>query len=210
MGWRDRAACASGGRDLSTWFDAVEDPETGRRRVDEQSLARCRAACLRCPVRVACYQDVMEYEGNAVEERRHGVVAGTTPEQRASLFRRFAVSCPDCGEYFDPLSAINGLLVCECGEQVMHEVDDLGDQWLDRHSALAQTVGAWLAANAEPGDRVPPPTALARDLGVRKDDVIRVYRAAVRDGVLVRGDGRGVYYRNWGSRATRGWRPAMR
>jgi hypothetical protein len=137
----------------------------------------------------------MAEEGNAIEERRHGVWAGTTPEQRASLYRRFAVACPECREVFDPAASINGLLVCECGEQVMWSVDDRGDQWLDRHSSLAARVGRWLQDYTEPGERVPSPTALARTLVVRKDDVIRVYRAAVRDGMLRAGPGRGVYYR---------------
>lgn len=149
-------------------------------------------------------------EGNSVEERRYGVRAGTTPEQRASLYRRFAVSCPDCGEFFDPASSINGLLVCECGEQTMWEVDDQGDQWLDRHSALAARVSGWLLDRAVEGDRVPSPTALARELQVRKDDVIRVYRAAVRDGILTEGEGRGVYFRGAGARATAAWQPDPR
>jgi hypothetical protein len=156
---------------------------------------------------VECYEDVMEYEGNAAEDRRHGVRAGTTPEQRASLYRRVAVSCPDCGETFDPLGAIVGELVCSCGDQSMWEVDDLGDQWLDRHSALATRVAEWLSARAVPGERVPSPTALSKELSVRKDDVIRVYRAAVRDGVLTEGEGRGVYYRAPGARATIDWQP---
>lgn len=207
MDWRERAECASGGRDLDRWFDAVEDPDTGERRVDEAGLAECRRACLACPVRVACYAEVMGEEGNAVEERRYGVRAGTTPEQRASLYRRFAVSCPDCGEVFDPAGSIDGVLVCDCGEQLMWEVDDRGDQWLDRHTALAARVAQWLSARAVEGDRVPSPTSLAKELGVRKDDVIRVYRAAVRDGVLVEGAGRGVFTRAAGAKATAGWRP---
>lgn len=136
----------------------------------------------------------MRAEGNATEERRHGVRAATTPEQRASLYRRFAVRCPDCGETYDPAGSINGLLVCDCGEQQMWEVDDRGDGWLDRHSHLAARVRATLDW-AEPGDRVPSPTALAKTLGVRKDDVVRVYRALARDGWVVEGDGRGAYFR---------------
>jgi transcription factor WhiB len=206
--WRERAECASGGTNLDLWFDSVEDPYTGARRIDEPSLALCRRLCGRCPVRIECFADAMRIEGNAVEERRHGVRAGTTPEQRASLYRRFAVACPDCGETFDPAGSVNGRLVCECGEQAMWSVDDRGDQWLDRHSTLAVRVGEWLLGRAAPGERVPSPTALARELQVRKDDVIRVYRAAVRDGVLVEGGGRGVYLRAAGNRAVRGWRPA--
>lgn len=206
--WRTKAACASDGRDLDLWFDAVEDPDSGERRVEESMLAQCRAACTRCPVRVPCFEDIMEFEANAVEERRFGVRAMTTPEQRASLYRRFAVRCPDCGETYDPAGSILGSLVCECGEFVMWEVDDRGDQWLDRHSSLAQRVSAWLVDRALPGQRVPSPTSLAKELQVRKDDVIRVYRAAVRDGVLKEGEARGVYFRGQGNRATADWAPA--
>lgn len=192
--WRDRAACASNGRDLSRFFDAVEDPDTGKRRVDEAALAQCRAACMRCPVRLDCYAEEMATEGGAPAHMRFGVRAGTTPEQRDSLYRRFAVACPDCGETYDPLGAIDGLLVCACGDQRMWSVDDRGDQWLDRHSALAMRVRAWLARESGPGARVPSPTSLARDLRARRDDVIRVYRALVRDGRLIEGEGRGVFY----------------
>lgn len=136
----------------------------------------------------------MEAEANATEERRHGVRAATTPEQRASLYRRFAVRCPDCGETYDPASSINGLLVCDCGEQQMWEVDDRGDQWLDRHSQLARKIRDWYQYTL-PGERVSSPTALAKSMGARKDDVVRVYRAFVRDGWLVEGEGRGVYFR---------------
>ncbi len=152
----------------------------------------------------------MQDEGNAVEERRHGVRAMTTPEQRASLYRRFAVRCPDCGEIYDPAGSIFGSLICECGEFTMWEVDDRGDQWLDRHSSLAQRVARVLLDRALPGNQVPSPTALAKELQVRKDDVIRVYRAAVRDGVLSEGERRGEYFRGAGNRATAEWDPRPR
>lgn len=204
--WRDRAACL-GAPDPNRWFDCVEDPETEERRIDEAALAQCRAACLRCPVRVECFAEAMADEQDAASERRFGVRAMTTPEQRASLYRRFAVGCPDCREIYDPAGLINGKMVCDCGEFEMHEVDDRGDEWLDRHSTLAARMFAEAPRLWAPGDRMLSPTAWAKELHVRKDDAIRVVRAMVRDGLVVKGERRGEYVWQGGRRA---WRPDPR
>lgn len=186
------------------WFDAVEDQETEERRIDEAALASCRAACLRCPVRVECFAEAMADEGADLAQFRFGVRAMTTPEQRYSLRQRFAVACPDCREFYDPAGLINGVMVCDCGEFTMHEVDDRGDEWLDRHSALAARMFSEAPTRWSPGDLMLSPTAWAKELKVRKDDAIRVVRAMVRDGLVRPGERRGEYLWLGGRRA---WRP---
>lgn len=200
--WRDRAACLT--EPLVRFF---EDPLPEYGPPDEGALAYARSFCVRCPVRGQCLDAELREEGRAVEGRRFGVRGGMTPQQRASLYRRGTRCCPRCGEAFDPLGLIDGHLVCECGEKVAPPIPDEGDLWLDRHTQLSKTVVAWVLANTRPGDRVPSPTSLARVLEERKDDVVRVYRALVEDGVVTSGPGRGVYTRNWGRRAIRAWRP---
>jgi hypothetical protein len=201
--WRDRAACL--GEPLVRFF---EDPLPDDGGTDEQALAYARSFCVRCPVRAACLDTELAEEGRAVEGRRFGVRGAMTPAQRASLYRRGTRACPSCNEAFDPLGLIDGHLVCECGERLAARIPDEGDLWLDRHTALATTVVRWVLANSHPGDRVPSPSALARQLGERKDDVVRVYRAMVEDGVVISGPGRGVYTRNWGRGAMKRWVPA--
>lgn len=77
---------------------------------------------------------------------------------------------------------------------------------MDRHSELYPRVVATVFL-ARTGERVPSPTEWARENKVRKDDVIRVYRALVEDGMLVPGEGRGIYVRNRGNGALARWRP---
>lgn len=201
--WRDRAACL--GQPLARFF---EDPFPEDEGTDEQALAYARSFCVRCPVRGECLDAELAEEGRAVEARRFGLRGAMTPAQRASLYRRGTRSCERCGERYDPVGLIDGHLVCDCGEKVAAPIPDEGDLWLDRHTALSKTVVAWVLANTKPGDRIPSPTSLARDLGERKDDVVRVYRAMVEDGVVVSGPGRGVYTRNWGRGAIKRWVPA--
>lgn len=200
--WRERAACL--GQPVNRFFDDIW-PEDGPS--DEQALAFARSHCFKCPVRSDCLDAEMREEGRAVEARRHGLRGATTPQQRASLYRRGTRCCDRCGERYDPVGLITGHLVCECGEKTAAPIPDDGDLWLDRHTDLAKRVGAWMLTVTKAGDRIPSPTSLARQLGERKDDVVRVYRALLEDGVIVSGEGRGVYYRNWGAGAIRRWRP---
>lgn len=197
-----RAACF--GEDTNRFFD---DPLPEEGGIDEVALAYARRFCLRCPVRGTCLDVELTKEGRAVEERRFGVRGAMTPQQRASLYRRGTRACPTCGERYDPAGLITGHLECACGVKLTAPIPDLGDQWLDRHTDLSRRIAAWVLANSGQGDRIPSPTALARQLGERKDDVVRVYRALLEDGVIVAGEGRGVYYRNAGPGAVKRWVP---
>lgn len=96
--------------------------------------------------------------------------------------------------------------MCECGPSRASAIPDRGDGWMDRHSDLYPRVVATILP-AQAGERVPSPTEWARENRVRKDDVIRVYRALVEDGMLVLGEGRGVYVKNRGNGALARWRP---
>lgn len=72
--WRRNAACADS--DPETFFPLSY-------RQDEQ-VRPARRICGRCPVRSACLADVMATEDPA---RRWGVYGGTTPAERAALYR---------------------------------------------------------------------------------------------------------------------------
>lgn len=202
MTWRDRAACHD--QPLVRFF---EDPLPDEGGVDDQALAYARSFCLACPVRDACLDGAMADEGRAIEARRFGVRGAMTPAQRASLYRRGTRACGRCGERYDPVGLIDGHLVCDCGERTAAPIPDEGDLWLDRHTALSKQIVAWVLSNSEPGDAIPSPTALARQMAARKDDVVRVYRAMVEDGLVVRGERLGHYYRNGGKAAWKRWTP---
>lgn len=204
--WRDKAACL--GQPVNRFFDDIWADDDGPAAEDpEGALAYARSFCMRCPVRGECLDAELQEEGRSVEARRFGLRGAMTPAQRASLYRRGSRSCERCGERYDPAALIDGHLVCECGEKLAPPIPDEGDLWLDRHTALSRRVVSWVLSSTAPGDRIPSPTALARQLGERKDDVVRVYRAMLEDGVVVSGEGRGVYYRNWGNGALKRWRP---
>lgn len=85
--WRDRAVCAEVGGDL---FMPPDEPE----HHPVYSAQRAKAVCARCPVRAACLEDAMQYEGEFGTGGRSGVWGGLTPDQRAALAaaRRTAVS----------------------------------------------------------------------------------------------------------------------
>lgn len=212
MPWWGRAACR--GLDVDR-FDLHEQPTVERapRLVEdhESRLAEARRVCWSCPVRAACLGDAMRSEGDDVAEVRFLVRGGLTPEQRHSLYRRGRVAgtpatrCPACGEAYDPRSLITGDLWCECGPSRAAAIPDRGDAWMDRHSDLYPRVLRDVLS-IEVGARFPSPTEWARVHHVRKDDVIRVVRALVEDGVLVQGHGRGLYFRNQGKGAS-AWRP---
>lgn len=199
--WLLDAACA--GDQPARWFDPVDVDDDGRRLpLDEAGLAYCRAKCLECPVRFECLEQAMDDEDGSADQFRFGVRAMTTPQQRASLWRRGKDSwrCAECGLAYDPAQLITGLQVCGCSTKVSAPVSDLGDAWSDRHTALAQRVIAWVMASFDPGAEVPSPTAYAKTAGIRKDDCTRVWRALVEDGVLTQ-SARGRYQRVGGASA---------
>ena len=190
--WQANADCS--GDDQHRYFDPV-DPENGP--IDEAGLAFCRSRCYECPVRFECFEAAMNWEDGSAEPYRFAVFGGMTPQQRASLWRRGPESwrCAVCGQVYDPTALMRGVKACgECQPEVAAPVSDAGDAWSERHTALARAVIAWVLATFAPGDTVPSPTRYARERSIRKDDVTRVYRALVEDGIIQQ-TGRGQYVR---------------
>lgn len=209
--WLERAACA--GLPGEMFFDDVfpEDDEGLPLEPVPPALAKARAVCASCPVRMQCYVEAMEQEDGAARDRRHGVRAGTTPAQRYSLWRRDAVRCEQCGEVYDPLGVIEGEVVCSCGSFQEPPIPDDGDLWYPRHDALLARLTDYLLEHTEAGDRILPPYRMLEVLGHRrKDDMPLVYQRLIDDGLIERGEGRGVYYRRAGKRALADWVPPAR
>jgi hypothetical protein len=75
--WRDRAACAAPGVDLTLFF-----PERGRHDL----AARAKWVCAGCPVAPACLADALAAPCSA----DHGIRGGTTREERRPLRRHAA------------------------------------------------------------------------------------------------------------------------
>lgn len=76
VNWRMHALCAQVGGDQ--WF-----PEPGDSKF---VVAEARAVCARCPVTWSCLEDALAYE-DGYRAGRHGVRAGTTPEDREKMAR---------------------------------------------------------------------------------------------------------------------------
>lgn len=208
--WEDRAACK--GLPGSLFFediwpigDEVDGP------LIPEALARARNVCESCPVRIACYTSVMLTEGGAAEARRSGFQGGTTPGQRYSIWRRDSMRCERCGETYDPLGLVIGEAVCECGTFSEPKIADEGDTWYPRHDGLLQRLVDHLLEHTKPGDRILPPYRMLEALGHRrKDDMPLVYERLIDDGMIERGEGRGVYFRRAGKGALLRWRPPAR
>jgi hypothetical protein len=211
LDWRDRAACSA--LPLSLFFEDVypsNDDGTDGALIPE-ALERARGICASCPVRLACHEDAMTHEAGAAANRRHGVSGGLTPAQRYSLWRRDSWRCEQCGELYDPLGIVAGEAVCICGWNEEPPIPDAGDQWFPRHDELLRLLIAWLLEETVPGDRVPPPYKMLEILGYRrKDDMPLIYARLLDDGLLMRGDGRGVYFRRAGRGALASWQPPAR
>lgn len=210
MTWEDRAACT--GLPGSMFFEDVWP--TGEEQdgpLDADALERAKAVCATCPVRVACYEAAMAEEGGAAESRRHGVRGGVTPGQRYSVWRRDSIRCERCGETYDPLGLVAGDAVCECGAFTEPAIPPEGDTWYPRHDGLLKRLTEYLLEKTVPGDRILPPYRMLEELGHRrKDDMPLVYQRLIDDGLIVRGEGRGEYYRAAGKAALLRWRPPAR
>jgi hypothetical protein len=208
--WYDRAACA----DLpGAWFfDAIWEPgEEVDAAMDAEALERAERICAGCPVRVDCHVAALTEEGGAAENRRYGVRGGITPAQRYSVWRRDSARCDRCGEVFDPLGLVAGEVVCGCGEFSEPTIPATGDEWYPRHDGLLARLTEYLLKHTEPGDRILPPYRMLEALGHRrKDDMPLVYQRLVDDGLISRGEARGVYYRLAAPGALRRWRPPAR
>lgn len=191
--------------------DIWSDGEEQDGPLDEDALARAKAVCATCPVRVQCHEAAMAEEAGAAESRRFGVRGGITPGQRYSIWRRDSMRCERCGETYDPLGLVAGEAVCSCGEFSEPVIPHEGDTWYPRHDGLHQRLVDYLLANTEPGDRILPPYRMLEELGHRrKDDLPLVYKRLIEDGLIVRGERRGEYYRTGGKAALARWRPPAR
>lgn len=193
------------------WHELEEDDGTVTVEVDEDALAKARSICAGCPSRIRCFERVMSDEDGHADARRFGLVAGTTPSQRYSIWRRDVSQCIQCEETHDPLGIIAGDIVCSCGFNTEPAIPDEGDAWYPRHDALLEKLIAYLLENTEPGDRILPPYRMLLELGHRrKDDLPLCYERLIDDGLIRKGEGRGEYYREAGHGALAAWLPPSR
>jgi hypothetical protein len=211
LDWRDRAACSALPPD--TFFEDVipSNADGTDGALNHDGLVFARTVCASCPVRLQCHEAAMLEEAGSAANRRHGVRGGVTPAQRYSLWRRDSWACLQCGDVYDPLGIVAGEAVCSCGWNEEPPIPDVGDQWFPRHDELLRLLIAWLLEETVPGDRVPPPYKMLAILGYRrKDDMPLIYDRLLDDGLLERGDGRGVYFRRAGRGALASWQPPAR
>lgn len=190
-----------------TW-KFFEDSWFQRKIPYNEGLSGAREDCDVCPVRGACLAMEMEAEQGAAIDHRAGVFGGMTPQQRYSLERRGQEPrCTLCDALRDPVKLRNGDLSCAaCGVQgEMLPIPDRGDEWTPRHTEMARSVIAWLVENVQVDGEVPTNGRLARQLGLRVNDMRRVYEALEADQILENVEGtivrRGLYS------SARGWVP---
>ncbi len=182
------AACTD--KRLGIFFEDIwpdeEDPN-GPKPVAE-AIAAARAICGACPVRAACYEDVMAYEKGQAAMYRMGFVADMTPLQRWSAEHRKTVHCPQCGAALDPRAVREGSISCPnwCPiDRDMPAITDDGDRWTRRHTTLARKVVRYLVENDVPvGGALPRPRTLAESWKDRANDMCRVFEALTSDGTL--------------------------
>lgn len=203
--WRSNARCLPVGP--GPFFD--EPWADDALQVDV--LERTRDAyCGLCPVRRSCLADIVEVERGQVAADRFALVAYLSPGQRESIEKRGIGTCPKCGAVRDPILLAQGILRCPllCGQREVlvtpppHE----GDAWTKRHTTLSKRIVAWVYDNTQPGDSVVSPTQMSEMMGgVRRSDVLRVYRELVTDGTLIEVDK--AYHRGATIASHNTWRP---
>ena len=203
MEWRDSAACLNTVPNID-FFDLMLLDE-----LCEECIVSVREVCHTCPVRRACFTEIMADERGREAADRHGVRAYLSPGQRESIEKRGITSCPACGSVRDPVLLAQGTLHCprRCGfpDRSIIPPPHQGDQWTKRHTTLSKRIVGWLVDSVDPGQDVPGPSQMS-DLmgGVRRSDVLRVYRELVKDGTLVQS---GQDYTRGGKVATHNWKP---
>lgn len=208
MSWGERAACS--GLPVNRFFNDVW-PDEETLAIDEEAFDRARSVCASCPVRLNCFEAAMIEEGGSAVTRRWGVRGGVTPAQRYSIWRRDASACEQCSETFDPLGLVEGEVVCSCGDFTEPPIPLDGDTWYPRHDALLKRLIDYLLERTKPGDRILPPYRMLLELGHRrKDDLPLCYDRLIADGLILRGEGRGEYYRAAGKQALADWAPFLR
>lgn len=187
----DKRPCK--GSSIEQWY--TDDPD------DEADLVS--RYCGVCIQRRRCLEKVLSIE--TVVGEYSGFAAGLSAAQRSAIVSRGVYRC-SCGSVFDPMAFHDGAeLWCdECGKGwTVRPLPHDGRDWCDRKSALANTVLGWLVANTKNGDTVPTTTALAKQLGVPRQDMSSVYGALVLDKVLKK-DGK-MYTRVSDALACRPW-----
>lgn len=188
------------------FFDVLDDGHAPF--MDMRHLATRDDFCARCPVRMACFETVMDREKGTQQALRFGMYAGLIPGQRAAIEARGSWRCPECSAPFDPFGFLAGELACsECDYMTsVAPITEAGEAWFDRHTKLGKRVVAWIIENSSVDGPVPTAAALARDLGARKGDMVQVYQALVYDGLLRRSTGGRKYERLGQTAALRTWR----
>lgn len=197
------AACL--GSDPGAFYDAPW-PDG---KLDEVEVEIARKPCHDCPVRKACFADVMEYERGNEAADRYGVQAYLSPGQRESIEKRGIGRCHGCDAVRDPVRLAQGVLSCprRCGvpDRTIIPPPHQGDQWTKRHTTLSKRIVGWLVDSVQPGDDVPNPRRMSELMGgVRYSDVLRVYRELAADGTLVQ---ELQSYRRGAKVASHNWKP---
>lgn len=165
-----------------------EDAWTRKHIPFNKALEKARGFCDNCPVRSKCLTDEMDYEKGALPSHRAGVYGGMTPHQRHSLEKR--------GTRYVEADPVD----------LRRNIPDRGDQWEERHTALAREIITWLVEHTPEGMEVPSATKLSRILGGRLNDVRRVYQALQEDQIIVRTD-KGSLVRKSSATATKKYLP---
>lgn len=176
--WQDDALCKGS---TNAFYDDVYGADEGNGEpVDTAALQRARGVCSICPVRTECFAQVMEDEAGSAADKRFGITAGMTPEQRWSAEKRGTVTDVK-GRTLDPLRVIDGRLP----DRKVSPIPDEGDQWTRRHTTLARKFVVWLVENTKNGTEIPGPHKMSQTLDkARPGDMQRVYDAMVNDGTL--------------------------
>lgn len=161
---------------------------------DVKALERAREHfCSRCPVRPECFVLAMDAEKRETVFQRSGLYGGLTPHQRHSLEKRGVDARCICGAPRDPDDLRQGKIRCNeaCGinNETMPTLPDRGDEWMGRHTILAQKVVAWLVENIPLDNPIPTPSRLSKTLSARVSDMRRVYSALLADGSIANEDG---------------------
>lgn len=176
--WLNEATCWREGHAPSV-FD--NDIWSQNRSVDLDALDKARSICARCPVRAECGDMEMQHEVGLSGKNRYVFFAGLTPAQRAVIEQRgdWTKDKGFVDRDVDPIQfnsdyAADGLRV----------VSERGEDWDEKHTAVARELLGWIAVTMAVGQILPPYRTLARQIKRRDATVRRVLEALVEDGML--------------------------
>lgn len=171
MTWRHHIACRDA--DTNLFFT-------------DATIPAAVGICLTCPVRKECLGDALTEEQDYADSHRAGVRGALTPQQRSLVVRRKLVACTRCHDAYDPALLLRGVAACSCGAVRTTPVADAQEHpWMPRYTELARRILIDILRYT-PGDEVTKPTPLARNIGVRKEDVVRIYATLVGDAILLK------------------------